>query len=317
MAQARARGARGRSGVGVTDVETRTGVDRSTLAAFGVFVTLAGGNVVAIRYVSCQTCELEPFWAAGSRFALSALILAGIALAVHAELPRGRALVGAVVYGVLGFAAPFGLAYWGFQRASAGFGAVVLATIPLLTLLFALAHRQERFRWAGLTGGLLALAGMAAIFREGLDAGVPISSLVAFLVAAACFAETNIVVKAFPRVHPVAMNGIGLGIGGAILLAVSFAAGEAHVVPELVRTWIAQLYLVVLGSVAVFSLYVFVIRRWTASAVSYEGVLIPLVAILLSAWLQDERITWAFASGSALVLAGVYVGALRGSTEAH
>lgn len=296
----------------MTDAEATTRVDPRTVAAFLTFVTLAGGNVVAIRYVSCETCELEPFWAAGSRFALAALILAGIALAVRAELPRGRALVGAITYGVLGFAAPFGLAYWGLQRASASFGAVVLATIPLLTLLFALAHRQERFRWGGLAGGLLALAGMAVIFNEGLDAGVPLASLVAFLVAAACFAETNIVVKAFPRVHPAAMNAIGLSAGSVILLLLSFAVGEAHVVPELARTWIAQIYLVVLRSVAVFTLYVFVIHRWTASAVSYEGVLIPLAAILFSVWLQDEPITWTFAGGAGLVLLGVYLGVLRG-----
>ena len=108
------------------------------------------------------------------------------------------------------------------------------------------------------------------------------------------------------------MNAIGLATGGAILLGLSFAVGEAHEVPELARTWIAQIYLVVLGSVAVFTLYVFVIHRWAASAVSYEGVLIPLVAILLSVWLQDERITWTFAGGSALVLLGVYFGVLRG-----
>jgi drug/metabolite transporter (DMT)-like permease len=300
----------------VTQVEAGSNVDRSTLLAFILFVTLAGGNVVAIRYISCDGCELDPFWAAGSRFAVAAVILAGIAFAVRADMPRGRALVGAITYGVLGFAAPFGLAYWGLQRASAAFGAVVLATIPLMTLLLALAHRQERFRWQGLTGGLLALAGMAVIFNEGLDAGVPVSSLVAFLVAAACFAETNIVVKAFPRVHPAAMNAIGLGTGGVVLLLLSFAVGEAHAVPELARTWIAQMYLVVLGSVAVFTLYVYVIHRWTASAVSYEGVLIPLAAILFSVWLQDEQISWTFAGGSALVLLGVYFGALRGE-DAH
>jgi drug/metabolite transporter (DMT)-like permease len=302
--------------VAVTDVEDRARLDATTVVAFGTFVTLAGGNVVAIRYVSCETCELEPFWAAGSRFAVAALILAVISLAVKAEMPRGRALVGAFAYGVLGFAAPFGLAYWGFQRASAAFGAVVLATIPLLTLLFALAHRQERFRWGGLAGGLLALAGMAVIFNEGLDAGVPLASLLAFLVGAACFAETNIVVKAFPRVHPAAMNVIGLATGGALLLGLSFAVGETHAIPELARTWVAQIYLVVLGSVAVFTLYVFVIHRWTASAVSYEGVLIPLVAILFSVLLQDERLTWTFAGGSLLVLLGVYFGVLRGEETA-
>jgi drug/metabolite transporter (DMT)-like permease len=93
----------------------------------------------------------------------------------------------------------------------------------------------------------------------------------------------------------------------AFLAFVTMAGG--NVVPELARTWLAQVYLVILGSVALFPLYVFVIRRWTATAV--EGVLIPLVAILLAAWLPDERLTWSFLAGSGLVLVGVYVGALR------
>ena len=216
-----------------------------------------------------------------------------------------------MLYGVLGFGAAFAFAYWGLQRVSGGLGAILLATVPLLTFVFALAHRQERFQWGGLAGGILAIAGMAVIFREGVGAGVPLTSLLALLAGAACFAETGVVVKAFPPVHPAAMNAIGVGVGGAMLLALSAIYGEAHIVPELTRTWLAQAYLVVLGSVVVFTLYVFVLRRWTASAVSYEGVLIPLVAIVLAWWLQDERITWAFAAGSILVLIGVYVGALR------
>jgi drug/metabolite transporter (DMT)-like permease len=40
-------------------------------------------------------------------------------------------------------------------------------------------------------------------------------------------------------------------------------------------------------------------------------VLIPLVTVVVSAWLHGERITPAFAVGSVLVLAGVYIGAIR------
>ena len=43
--------------------------------------------------------------------------------------------------------------------------------------------------------------------------------------------------------------------------------------------------------------------------------LIPLVAIVLARWLQGERITWAFAAGSVLVLMRVYLGALRRLVE--
>jgi drug/metabolite transporter (DMT)-like permease len=295
----------------VTDVQASTRVDPTTAAAFLTFVTLAGGNVVAIRYISCETCELDPFWAAASRFLVASLIFTAIALVLRTGMPRSRALVGAVLYGVLGFGAPFALVYYGLQEVSGGLGAVLLALVPLLTFAFALAHRQERFRWEGLVGGLLAVAGTVVIFWDGLGSGVPLASLLALLAATACFAEVAIVVKAFPRVHPAALNAIGIGVGGVMIVVLSLLTGEAHVLPELVRTWIAQLYLIALGSVAVFTLYIYVLHRWTASAVSYEGVLIPLVAIVLTVWLQDERITWAFVAGSVLVLIGVYFGALR------
>lgn len=289
--------------------------DRITLAAFFLFVTLAGGNVIAVRQVSCDTCELEPFWAAASRFLLAALILTAIGIALRTGIPRGRSLVGAVLYGILGFAGAFAFAYWGLQHVSAGFGAVLLATVPLLTFVFALAHRLEPFRWDGLIGGAIAIAGMAVIFREGIEAGVPLGSLFVLLGSAACFAETAIVVKLFPRVHPVSLNAVGIGVGGLLLLTLTFATGEALALPETGLTWFAQVYLILIGSVVGFTLYVFVLNRWTASAVSYEGVLIPLVAIVLAWWLQDEHLTWAFAGGAVLVLIGVYVGALRQGSE--
>lgn len=272
---------------------------------------MAGGNVVAIRYISCEACELEPFWAAATRLLLASVIFAAIAIALRTGRPRGRALLGAVLYGALGFGAALAFGYWGLQRVPAGLGAIVLATIPLLTFVFAIAHRLERFRWPGLIGAALAMGGMAVVFHEGIGAGVPFASLLALVVSAACFAETSIVVKRFPSMHPAALNAIGVGVGGLMLLALALLAGEATIVPELTRTWIAQAYLVIVGSVVTFTLYVFVLRRWTASAVSYEGVLIPLVAIGLASRLQDERITWAFAAGSVLVLLGVYFGALR------
>lgn len=274
-------------------------------------VLIAGGNATAIRSISCDTCELEPFWAAGMRFLLAASIFAVIALSLRTGMPRGRALVGSVLFGALAFAGTFGFAYWGFVRTPAGTGAILLATVPLLTFVFAIAHGQERFRWGGLVGGTLALGGIAVIFGEGVGTGVPLWSLLSLLAGAVCFAEAAIVVKAFPRVHPASMNAIAMAVGGGAMLVLALVFGEDLAVPQQVDTWIAQGYLVILGSVVVFALYLYVLGRWTASAVSYEGVLIPLVTVLLSAWLLDERITLGFAAGATLVLLGVYVGALR------
>lgn len=294
------------------DADDAVGVpDRTTLTAFVLLVAIAGGNAVSIRYISCEACELEPFWGAATRFLLASVIFAVIARAIRAGMPRGRALLGAVLYGGLQFGGGFGFIYWGLVQAPAGLGQVLLACVPLLTFGLALAHRQERFRWEGLIGAALAVGGMAVVFSSGVDAGVPLASMVAILLGAVCFAEALIVVKGFPPVHPAAMNAIGMGVGTVVLLALTVIFDETYVIPRGGSTWAAQTYLVIAGSIGVFWLYVFVLRRWTASAASYQLVLIPLVTVVLSAWLQDERITWAFAVGSILVLIGVYFGALR------
>ncbi|MDH4334455.1 MAG: DMT family transporter, partial [Chloroflexota bacterium] len=89
----------------------------------------------------------------------------------------------------------------------------------------------------------------------------------------------------------------------------SLVAGESWVLPAEAETWAAVGYLVVFGSVAMFALFVFTMQRWTASAVSYVTLLMPLVTVALAAVLTDEQITPSFVVGGAVILGGVYVGA--------
>jgi hypothetical protein len=58
-----------------------------------------------------------------------------------------------------------------------------------------------------------------------------------------------------------------------------------------------------------FGLYLFALRRWTASAVSYVTLLMPLVTVPLAAALIAEQVSLSFLGGGAIALAGVYVGA--------
>ena len=289
--------------------------DRLTLVAFAVLVTLGGANAVAIRY---GNQELPPFWGAAIRFGLASLVFFAVAAVRRLALPRGRALLGALLYGVLGFGASHAFAYWGVQRVEAGLAQVLVATVPLLTVCFALVHGVERFRWPALAGAILAIVGIGVVFGQGLSRAAPLGSMLALLGAAACLAETGIVVKWFPPANPVATNAVAMATGTVLLLALSALWGETPVIPAASRTWEAVIYLVLVGSVAVFLLFLFVLQRWTASAASYQFVLAPFGTVALSAWLQGETVTLPFAIGGLLVLAGVYVGAiLRAGTTAH
>ena len=290
--------------------EARTGRDRATLGAFLAMVVGIAGNIIAVKYIARES-DLDPIWAAASRFVLAALIFAVAARALHAPMPRGRALVGAALYGGLSIGAFFAFVYWGLQEAPVGIASVFLATGPLLTHVFALLHGQERLRLDSVLGAAAVVLGTAVIFSVGLGEDAPILPLLAILAASACAAEGAVVVKGFPDVHPAARNTIGMAVGAMMLLVLMPFFGESVALPRATSTWVAQTYLVTFGTVGVFGLYLFVLGRWSASATSYEFVLAPVVGIALAAWLFDEPVTSGFVFGSLLILAGVYLGALR------
>jgi drug/metabolite transporter (DMT)-like permease len=282
------------------------------LPAFLASALLAGGNAVAIRF---SNRELDPLWGAGLRFSVAAALLVAVMAALRLAFPTGRAALGAFLYGSLSFGAAFALFYFALVELQAGFGQIVLALIPLATLLLAVVQGQERLRLAAVTGALIGLAGIVLMSRTSLPDAVPLVSLLAAVGGALCVAQAAVLVRRFPRVHPVTMNAVGMATGGVLLLGGSALAGESHPLPRGGETWAALVYLVVVGSVLVFVLYLFVLERWSASRTTYGFLIIPVVTVALSAWLDDEKVGLGLVLGGALVLAGVYIGAIRPTRE--
>lgn len=285
--------------------------ERIALVSFIVGSVLAGGNAVAVRF---SNRELEPLWGAGFRFALAALLGLAIMAAMRLAMPRGRALWGAILYGALNFGGSFALAYYALLQLHAGFGQTLLALVPLATLLVAVAWRQERLHTSGVVGSLLALAGVAVMSGASVQE-VHIPSVIASVGAAICFAQAAVLVRWIPRVHPVTMNAVGMATGGVLLILGSLIAGEAIELPQRTATWMSILYVVPIGSIVVFFLYLVVLRYWRASRAAYEFVIIPFFTVGLSAWLDDEPIGLGLVAGGLLVLVGVYVGALRPAAQ--
>ncbi|MFD7262573.1 DMT family transporter [Streptomyces sp. NPDC059874] len=293
---------------------SRTAGERAGLAAFAACCLLGGGNAVGVRF---SNRELDPLWGAAVRFGAAAVVLLAVMAVLRLPMPRGRALAGAVLYGVLNFGVTFALAYYALVRVHAGLGQTLLALVPLAALLLVVAQRQEPFRRSALAGTLVAVAGVALASRAPLQGGVPVLSLLAVLGAVLSLAEATVLVHRLPPVHPVTMNAVGMSAGAALLFAGSFAAGDAWRLPERAATWWALAYMVVAGSVLTFVLYLVVVRRWGASRAAYVFVVAPVVTIVLSAWLDDEELTVGLLLGAPLVLIGVHLGALRPGRRPH
>jgi drug/metabolite transporter (DMT)-like permease len=281
-----------------------------TLIAFVLFVIVGGGASVAIRYTYA---ELPVYWGATARFLFAALIFWGLAWMRGIPLPRGRALVGAALFGGLSVGATFIFIYYGLTKIPASLYQTVVAMTPLLTLIFASLHGLEKLQRRGLIGAGLAVAGIGVAFGGSINGAVSLPHLLAIIAGAACLAEAGIVAKQFPRSHPVATNAVAMTVGAVMLGAMSLVNGEAWVLPVTMSTWLAFIYIVLGASVAAYLLFLFILSRWTASATSYAFVLFPLVTVVLATQLAGELITVSFVIGGLLVLGGVWFGALRQS----
>jgi drug/metabolite transporter (DMT)-like permease len=281
-------------------------LDRRILLAFAGVVLLAGSNIVAVRF---SNRELEPFWGAGIRFVGASLILWAVVVARRHALPRGRAMAGAIVYGVLSFLVAYAFFYWGSLEVPAGLGGTIMAAVPLLTVVLTAAHGLEPLRLRAALGAVMALAGIALMSSGALEGDVSLVSVVAVAIAASAAAESGIVLKLTPGAHPVVTNAVGMSVGAVLLLVLSGIAGESWRLPEAPSVRIALVYLVV-ASPFLFILFVYVVRRWTVTGASYQFVLFPIVSVIGGAALLGEPVTGALLVGAPVVLLGVYLGAL-------
>lgn len=290
--------------------------DRVALSALVAGGVLAGGNALGVRFT---VFELDALWGAGLRFAIAALLLAGVMVALRLRRPGGAVLRGAALYGVLNFGGAFAAAYYALSHIQAGLASTVIALVPLATLLLAVAQRRERLRLASVTGGILALAGVAVVSKVSLAGAVPPLALAAAFAGIACMAQAAIVARGLAQsheVHPVVLNAVGMAAGAVVLLAGAIVAGDEIALPRQPVTWWAIGYLVIGGSIGVFMLYLVVLRHWEASRAAYLTMLMPPVAVALSSWLDHEPITAGLVVGGGLILAGVYVGAVRPTSPA-
>ena len=97
------------------------------------------------------------------------------------EIPRGRALSGALVYGTLTIGISYAFLYWALVYVPASLAIIFLTLGPLLTFLFAWAHGQESFRWRGLIGALIAFTGILIGLGTEIGSTVPILPLLALV----------------------------------------------------------------------------------------------------------------------------------------
>jgi len=285
----------------------RSAPDASPVAGLGPWGAFAGCTLIwssTFLVIRIGNDSLPPLWAAALRLALAAALLGGIARARGLRLPRGAALRTATAYGALQFGLNFPLLYWGETILSSGLSAVLFATIPLTSGLFAHGFGLERLTPLKIAAALVGLGGVALIFGGQIRSAVPPLPFAAVLTAATAGSLATVLLKRGPRQSPFVINAWGAAVGFPICLAASLIAGERHPWPATPAMVVPLLYLTLAGSVGAFVLLSWLIPRWPVARISFIPVAVPMIAVVLGGLVRGERLNAEGIAGSLLVVVG-------------
>jgi len=261
--------------------------------------------------------DLPPISFAAIRFLLATAILY-VLLRVHKiPLPKGRAQWRLLALtGTLQFAINYSLVFWGEQHIPSGLTAVLQASLSVFGLVLAwLLLPSERITPVKISAVCLGVAGVAVVFGDQLR----VQSMVAFIasvgvvISGYAAAQAAILVKAKGgALHPATML-FGQMICGLPPIAAYGLLFEGN--PFAFHwTWKATasvLYLAVLGTVAAFWLFYWLLGKVESTSAMTISVVTPLIAVLIGWIVLDERLPPQTALGALLIMSSIALIALR------
>jgi drug/metabolite transporter (DMT)-like permease len=282
----------------------------SVAIPFAIFTAIWGSTWIVIRG---QLGAVPPQWSVTYRFAIAAVAMALVALAKGEKLSLGRrALLPAMFLGLTQFSINFNAVYLAERHITSGVVATVFALLLIPSSLLAWAlldHRPTaRFAWSS----LVAVAGIVLLFAHELRAHPADSGQIVAGIGLTLFgmlgASTANVIQARPEIRRfplLPMLAWSMAAGAIIDALVAFALSGPPVFDPRPAYWAGVFYLALAASVLTFSLYYPVVRKIGPAKAAYSSVLVPIIAMGFSTWIEDYRWTSLTVAGALLALGGM------------
>lgn len=272
------------------------------------------GSTFSLNKVALAS--LAPLTVVALRLSIAAMVLVAVMLLQQRSLRLPWRRWGLfIIFAIIGNCLPFYLIGWGQQKIDSALAGILMAIIPLLTLLlshFLIAtERITRNKLLGFVigfGGIVMLVGSAALQNLG---GATLIAQLAVLGGAACYA-VNVVITPYNRVTSTLVTSTAtLLIASVIMLPIAFAR---HPAASLTFSADALLAIVTLGIFGT-ALPTLIFYRLVASAgptfYSLINYLIPLWAVIAGALFLHERPDWNAYAALALILGGIGVSQIK------
>jgi len=282
------------------------------LLAFSIIYFVWGSTFLAIRV---GVREVPPFLLAGIRFLIAGIILYAWMRGKGTPSPTGREWTAASFLALLIFVFDYGLLFWAEQRVPSGIAAVMMATIPaFMALGEIIVLRTQHLSWRLGLALLVGMGGVAVLVLPSAGLGeAPVDRIgaAALIFSAISWSVAASLSRKLPLpAAKVMSSGVQMLAGGGLLLVSAGLLGEfrGFQVQAVSReAWLALAYLIVAGSIAGFTAYVWLIHHESPTKVGTYAYVNPVVAVLVGYFFGGEGIGPRTIAGTLLVLVSVLV----------
>ena len=240
-------------------------------------------------------------------------LLFGIVVIViqRAQMPRSfREWSPLLLLGITNVAIPFFLISWGEQSIDSAVAAILDATVPLFTILIAhyLLH-DDKMTWPKVLGLLIGFAGVIVLMSK--DIGASFGSVLgqlAVVLACAFYAGSAVFARKTTEDTPGILRSAGPLVSATVIMwLATFLVESPLKIPQLGITWIALLFLGILGSGLAFVMSYYLIHEIGPTRTSMVTYLFPLGGVVLGVAFLNENLSWQLLAGAVLIILSLVV----------
>jgi len=275
---------------------------------YSLTVLIWGSTWIGIKY---QLGVVDPMVSIAHRFMLSSLLI-WLFLIVRRQPMRlpVRDHVFLLLQGLCLFCGNYYFIYHAEMVLTSGLVAVVFASLMMFNVINGALFLGSRIHAGVVAGGLLGLVGMAMVFwpeMEALDMSDQNFIALLYCLAGTALASFGNIIAARNRRHdmPVLVtNAWAMGYGSLAMYLAALLFGAQITLDWSASYILSLLYLCVFGSVIAFWAYLTLIGRIGADRAGYANLLFPLVALLISTFVESYRWSLLAVTGLTIVVLG-------------
>jgi len=288
-------------------------VKRETLIAYFCLagICIIWGTTFLVMRIG--VLQFPPFLFAACRQICAGLLLAGFLFVFKREkFPSWNVLRIQAFRGFLLITCGNGLVSWAEVFVPSGLAAIICSTMPVMVILINLTvNRAEVPNWIIALGVVIGLSGIMLVFSEYLaDFSNPDyrTGILLIFIATLTWAIGSMLTKRKNYdTNPFLNAGMQMLFGGLFCLPFSFVYDDLSQVVFSNEVMWALSYLIVVGSVAAFSMYTFVLANLPMTIASLYAYINPLVAVVLGWLVLSEKLNLKIGLAFLITVLGIYL----------